>query len=102
MALLDLFVLVAVIVLIYFTVTQIFIPIYRGTRVVPVVHHDDLEDDLEVTRSAVSTLSEQTHNLSELQVLVKQKAELEAQIAALRAPKAADVQPVAEQTQSKE
>ena len=86
MAFLNVLILAAVVLWIYLMISQILLPISRGTRIFPAFRKDPLTEKVDATRDLVGTLKEQNANLDELQRLLKQRAELEKRIAEKEGP----------------
>lgn len=70
----------------YLIVFQLLIPASTGQKLFPAFQKDELREKVEATRDLVGTLKEQNQNLSQLQILLKQRVELEAKIKLLENP----------------
>jgi hypothetical protein len=83
MWLLELMIALLVIAILYLLFTQVIAPSAFGRRLFPAFRRDPLTQKVEATRDLVGALKEQNENLTELEVLLKQRADLEKKIAKL-------------------
>lgn len=86
MLFLDILVAIIMVIFVYLLITQVIIPSIFGLKLFPIFKKNDLVLEVEATRDIVATMKEQNSNLSELQVLLKSRAELEKKISALKNP----------------
>lgn len=86
MFLLRLLWLAAFLILAVITITQIVLPTIKSGKLFPAFRSNDLRDRVEATRETVETLRDQNKNLSELEILLKQKADLEEKISKVEKP----------------
>jgi hypothetical protein len=67
--------------------TQLVMPLIFGLKFFPMFRNTELKQKVDATRDEVADLKDQTVQLTELELLLKQKHDLEVKIAEINKPK---------------
>lgn len=101
MLVLGIFEVAAIFLLAFILITQVLFPAFRGGKLFPAFRKNPIRDEVEETRETVDALRDQTASLTELEALLKEKAELEEKIRSARSARSAAQSPTADEAQQK-